>query len=94
MNLDRLEKAGWGKTLKEDGSVIYTRPKESATVEKAKPPEVTYRVDGNGTRWAKLPEAPAEVSVPTRLNGAEADKYAREKLDLQKRYAAGRDSLK
>ena len=57
-----------------------------------KTPEVTvepmFRTDKNGTRWARMPGSPAEVSVPSHLSGKEADAYARDKLNLQDRFAA------
>jgi hypothetical protein len=55
--------------------------------------EVTFRTDQNGTKWAKLPNAPAEVSVPKSMPAGEAENYARQKLDLQKKFAAGRSPI-
>jgi len=65
------------------------KPLEEATKPVAEN-KITYRVDDNGTRWASSPDAPAEVSVPKNLEGEAADKYAQEKLDLQKQFAASR----
>jgi len=52
--------------------------------------DIEYRTDTNGTRWAKSLDSPAEVSIPKELKDAEADKYAKEKLDLQKQFAESR----
>lgn len=51
---------------------------------------VTFRTDSNGTRWAKSSDSPAEISVPKHLEGDAANKYAQEKLDLQKNFAKSR----
>lgn len=69
---------------------------EKAPLLPAAPEEkITFRTDDNGTKWAKVPGSPAEVSVPKSLKGAEAEAYAREKLDLQQKFAQrrGMDNL-
>lgn len=64
-----------------------TKPISADTEKVPSVPEITYREDNNGTRWAKTPDSPAEISVPKDLEGEAADKYVTEKINLQKEYA-------
>lgn len=52
--------------------------------------QLSYRTGPDGVRYASLPNSPAEVSVPNRLQGAEADSYAQEKLALQRSFQEAR----
>jgi hypothetical protein len=51
---------------------------------------ITYRTDSNGTRWAKTPDSPAEVSIPKGMDEKDVPAYAKEKLELQKNFAKSR----
>ena len=55
--------------------------------------EIAFRTDANGTRWAKTPDSPAEVSIPKNLSDNEAQQYAQGKLDLQSNFAKGRSPM-
>lgn len=55
--------------------------------------DISFRTDANGTRWAQLPNSPAEVSIPKNLSGADAQTYAQEKLDLQSNFAKDRAQI-
>jgi hypothetical protein len=61
--------------------------------EDEKPAGIAYRTDNNGTRWAKTPDSPAEVSIPKSMAEKDVQKYAQEKLDLQKNFAKSRTSV-
>jgi hypothetical protein len=53
-------------------------------------PGIMFRVDPNGTRWARAQGTMQEVSVPNNLSGQEAENYARQKLELQNEFKRGR----
>lgn len=55
--------------------------------------EIAFRTDANGTRWARLPDSPAEVSIPKNLSGGDAQKYAQDKLELQSNFAKDRAQI-
>lgn len=64
---------------------------ESAETKTEAKPKITYDTDSLGIKWASQEGSPAKVSIPKNLEGAEADKYAQEKLDEQKAFAKSRE---
>ena len=66
----------------------FQAAEKPVTFENAGPAGITYTTDPNGTTWAKSPDSPAAVSIPKGMSGMEAEKYAKEKLDLQKKFSS------
>lgn len=77
-------------TAEDKGIATRQLEHQHATRFEDEPKAITYRTDNNGTRWAKIADSPAEVSIPKGMNEKDVEKYATDKLDLQKNFAQSR----
>jgi hypothetical protein len=68
----------------------YGPPRSTTTFGPPEAESPSFRTDDNGTTWATMSGSPAEVSIPKGMTGEAANKYALDKIELQRKFAASR----